>query len=587
LGSLPQAEKQLRYDLFVHGRVSDSIFAFDLIHAHLTEAERNAFCVWALTQHVRKILEEKRPTYYKHPGANLTYGKILSAIHAALAILGEPGLPQLDGELAELISFFEATLNVAISSDGWPEEDGGYGTAFLCFMYLAAEALLRAGLFDAFRASPRLARSGQAMLHVAQPWWTHLATTGDCGGSFGARQYILPSLARATGDPTLLWLYGAARDSGVEIEIARNYSVPADALSLITLDLLGAPVHPRQAGTPTAFRDRRRGFVTFRSGWNEDDTFVVFDGSQRTPGAQGHFHASCGHFSISALGEYFAIDTGRYNMEQDQHNLVLVDGKSGRSTNGEWTQMTHHGNLIDYLPGDLCDFAAVDSSHQHDCYWARRYLGLVKGKDGPAYVWTVEDINKANDYREFWWTLNTSPANTIKVNRDQATIHGSRHGNLLDVSFVLPDPSAYPKSHTLSLTQDMKTCGSYKYIGNPYARAKTFKNPEEMVLYSAFVRPRLIAKVKGYNGRFLSVMIPRCKGRQPARIERLASLDNSLAVKINFPKVEDILIFAYEHNLLEAGGMKGRGQWCLVRRSRKSGKVLAQASGTATGLSIR
>src|SRR5262249_29965406 len=151
------------------------------------------------------------------------------------------------------------------------------------------------------------------------------------------------------------------------------------------------------------------------SDWDKDATFVVFDGSQRSPSAPGHAHDSCGHFSFSALGEYFAIDTGRYSPEQECHNITLIGGKSGRSTNGEWLCNYEAGRLIGYEPGPFVDSAAVDSSHQHNCIWARRTLGLVKSSDDkiPSYAWTVDDINATNDWGSFWWQLHSSPENVI------------------------------------------------------------------------------------------------------------------------------------------------------------------------------
>jgi hypothetical protein len=126
----------------------------------------------------------------------------------------------------------------------------------------------------------------------------------------------------------------------------------------------------------------------------------------------------------------------------------------------------------------------------------------------------------------------------------------------------------------ISFAQDETIGSATKYVPNPHERAKAYERPSDMVHYSVFVRPRLLAKVSGYNGRFMSVMIPRRNGEPPAKVERLPSLDNSLAMKLTFSKVEDTVIFAYEHNLLEAGDVSGRGQWCVVRRSRRNGRIL-------------
>jgi hypothetical protein len=107
-----------------------------------------------------------------------------------------------------------------------------------------------------------------------------------------------------------------------------------------------------------------------------------------------------------------------------------------------------------------------------------------------------------------------------------------------------------------------------------------------MLHYCAFRRPRLIAKVTGLNGRFLSVMVPRRRGERAAAVRRLPSIDNSLAVRITFPRVEDTLVFAYDHNLLEAGDVSGRGLWCVVRRSRATGRVVQWELGRGTELSV-
>ena len=591
IAQFPQVLANCEYDVLVHGRITPLILAFDLIHDRLPQAERKAFADWLIRTQVRDIMAQRRPHYYKEAGRNLVFGKPLAAVHAALALRGEPGVGRLDRELKELAHWLEASINCAIASDGYPEEDSGYGTAFLCFLWQAADALRRAGVFDALAACPRLARTGRAILHFVQPWGNNIINTGDGSDRWDHREYILPRLAQETDDPTLLWLFFRSREFPNEVAFGRERHVPATAISLIHLGAITAPVAPARAKTPTQFRDRRRGIVSFRSGWRPDDTLVVLDGSQRCSASQGHAHASCGHFDLSALGEYFAIDTGRYNMDQEEHNVALVDGKAGHSNEGDWCMVRHDGVLLDYAPGELADFAAVDSSHQHNCYWARRWLGLVKGSSKtrdngtPAYVWTVDDINKANDVREYWWALNTSPLNTIRVGRDRATIRGGRHGNMLDCSFALPHPKSYPVPHTLTVASDLKRSGSTNYIADPDGRAQELASPEHMEHHSAFVRPRLLAKVRGLNGRFMSIMLPRRRGERAVKVKRIASLDSSIAVRITFPAVEDTLIFAYEHCMLEAGDVNGRGQWCVVRRARESGRLVGYELGNGWRLS--
>ena len=567
--------------------------AYDLVHGVLEKSERVRCARWLAGGVARGIPNELRPSFFRAAGGNVAVERMLTALAALLAVDGDTGVPDLSRERAELLSFYEASLHTAIGPNGYPEEDIGYGTMVVAKQAQMASALRRAGIFDAYETCPRLVRFGRAMLHFVQPWGEFLAVTGDRGDDFQQRELVLARLAERTNDPTLIWLLGTLHGSGLvypesrephyedQVPLSGELWVPASAFSLIVLGDLSSPAHPSRArpGLPTSFHDPGRGIVSFRSGWQDDATFLVFDGSQRGTSAQGHPHASCGHFSLSALGEYFAIDTGRYNNEQDQHNLVLVNGKSGRTTDGNWTQMTHHGLLTAYTPGGLCDFASADSSHQHDRYWARRSIGLVKGEGAPAYVWTVEDVHQDREWGEYWWCLNTCPENLIRTYTRKATITGWRGGNHLDVHFVRPPSNSHPRPRDLTLTQDQQSTSSHQYIRNPVAQAERFERPSDMVHRSAYVRPRLIAKLPGYDGRFMSLMIPRRHGEKPAGVRPLKSIDNSLAVRISFPDYEDTLIFAYEHHLLEAGGVKARGPWCVERRSRASGRVVEMQLG--------
>ncbi|MBI3987288.1 MAG: heparinase II/III family protein [Lentisphaerae bacterium] len=579
---------------------------YDFLHPILSPDERSIYTRWAVETAIRETLNTLRPGHFlRSAGANTPMVGALSALMTLLAVKGDAGVPELAKEEAELLRMFEAILFCGIGANGYPSEDIAYGSGMVTYMARLAEPLRRAGLYDAY-ALPRFRRFGRAMLHFVQPWGKFLSNTGDYGADFGWRSPVFPRLAAETRDPALLWLHGtltypiacsgpvdmkARRVDFPETELAPGYQVPVDLYSLLTLNDLRKPVHPSKTRIPTQFMDPDRGIVTFRSSWKPDATFVVFDGSQRPASAQGHSHDSGGHFSLSALGEYFAIDTGRYCIEQDQHNVVLVDGKSGQSTDGQWRASWYQAVLTGYRPGEWVDTAGVNNSQMADCYWSKRTLGLVKDRPGdgaPAYVWTVEDVNKENDYREFWWAMNVHPDHRIECFPDHATITGSDHGNLLDVYFALPAPADYPKPHVLKIAQDIQSAGSSKYMWDtPENLAKKYRELVGHLEYGpVFQRPRLIARVAGYNGRFMSVMAPRRKGEAPAKIESLPTLDNGLAMRLTFKKVVDTLLWAYDHHLLEADGIKARAQWCVVRRDRKTGRVLKHALGDGNSLTV-
>jgi len=70
------------------------------------------------------------------------------------------------------------------------------------------------------------------------------------------------------------------------------------------------------------------------------------------------------------------------------------------------------------------------------------------------------------------------------------------------------------------------------------------------------------------NGRFMTIMIPHYPFQKPL-VKRLKTVPNSFGVKIDFGDLEDIIIFAYEHNILEVEDIVARGNWCVVRRDKK------------------
>lgn len=577
-------------------------YAYDLLHDRLTADARLRYTTEAIEK-AQKLIEPFTRNYYADAGINGVLVHMFIAMHLVLAVRGDPGAPAdtVEPLLAKLISYLRATMHTAINPDGYPDEDVGYGTSVVCSMAKTSHAVFRAGLWNAYKECPRFRKAGRAMLHFVQPWGDHLAATGDFGGaSCDHRENLLVRLAHANRDPSLLWLLGTLHNDNRilkpefavgndyrEVVLRKGFQVPATADMLAVLPLLGKPAHPSKANVPTAFRDSGRGIVSFRDRWADDGAFVVFDGGQRRTSAPGHHHMSSGHFSLTALGEYFAIDMNRYGTEQSDHNITLVDGKSGRSTNGQWGTVAYTGcRLIRYEPGEFVDWAAADSSLQHDCYWALRHALFVKGRGVHPYLVTIDDINKANDFHEFWWTLNTCPENTIALHDPSATVTGWRKGNHLDVHFALPAPEEFPKPHTLTLAQDECTTSSYDYIKNSRERAAQYVRPAAMVEGIVFVRSRLVGKVAGYNGRFMAALLPRLKGEKPPAVERLASLPSSLALRISWAKHEDTLIWAYEHNLLEAGDIRGVGQWCVVRRERPTGKALAWEIADGTDLRV-
>ena len=592
---LDAARRALLGDAIAHSPADVGAFAYDLLQPGLSEADQGHMREDVAKQ-MRKLLEMAGQQHLQGAGGNFVMTYLLYGLLWMLAIDGEE--PGLEAERSTLLRGFEAALYQGLGEGGYPAEDIGYGTMMAGRLTLTAACVRRAGLYDAFASCPRLSRLGQAILHFVQPWGEFLSNTGDHGDDFRERENALPYLARYNRDPSLMWLMGSLtsvnldkeyRDPEVEsaraVSLAPGFQVPISAVSLITLPDSPRPVHPREARVPTAFRDADRGIVSFRSGWGDDDIYAYFDGSQRPTAALGHAHDSGGHFSLTALGEYFAVGPGRYGIEQDQHNVLLVDGRSGRSTGGKWAPSSYQGRLIAYRPDPLCDYAAADNTALSNCCWSFRHFGLVKGAAGhemPGYAWTVDDVNGANDYREFWWTMHSEPSSAIALEGDHAVVHGKRHGHQLRVHFAIPAPESYPKPHTLELAQDMPGTSSYTYV----SQEEQERNSTATVHHAVYFRPRLIAKLKGYNGQIMAVMVPQRRDAIAPSIESVPTLKGALAMRLTFASVTDTILWSFSHHLLEADGIRARGRWAVVRRSRADGRVLAYTIDQADRLEI-
>lgn len=549
-----------------------AFLAYDLLHRELGEKTRRELCEWTLRDVIERSYERVQKDIYFCAGMNIPLAWCRNTIYPALAIQGDSGVPDLEPVIQDCARFMRAFCRTGIGPDGYPEEDIGYGTSCVCAVTEIGEMLFRSGHFNMFK-HPRWRKFGRALLYFVQPWGRRLSITGDFGDDPAISYMALARLAHETGDRTLLWLTSTLENSRIPtVRLANGLRVFAHYSSLLYLDVFEERgMSPEEADVPTAFVDRGRGIVSVRSSWRKDATYAHFDASQRHASVMGHWHGSAGHFSLSALGEYFSIDTGRYNVDHDQHSVMLVDGVSPHSTEGEWRGTDYMGRLIGFRSCELSDIALIDSSQMSDCFWAFRLLGLVKGKGITPYLWTVDDVNKDNDYHEFFWTMQVHPRNEIRIRGKEATIVGYRHGNMLDLAFVYPPEGQYPKPHTLSLEQGTITTSSYKYIKDIKGESRR----RDPLSWSVLIRKRLIARLAGYNGKLMSVMVPRRKGRKPIVFERLETTLNSLAMKIRFPRVTDTLIYSYEHGFLEAEDIEGEGEFALVRRRRNDNHPIA------------
>lgn len=577
---------------------------FDMVADELSVKERGDFVRWAGREVIAKGLNALDPGFFFAPAGNIAFSRLKSVFMMWMCLRGEPSAGFRPEWEARLIDLMEAAISATFGPEGYPYEDIGYGTHAGSLMGVLVSTAARLGVRDLMANQPHFAGFGRAILHFVQPWGEFLSNTGDHGSDFRDREMVLPYLAAHTGDPTLLWLWQtlsyehclrkptATNLFNREAAVGRGRQVQATLLSVLNAPLLQEGRRPTARTVPLVFHDRRRGIVSLRSGWKPDDTFLVFDGAQRRTVGKGHEHASGGHFSLSALGDYFAVDSGRYNMAQSCHNLLLREGSEDQE-NKEWRFVPRGGLLMEVAPGSFVDTATADNTalHPADINQSRRRIGLVRGDGIPAYVWIQDEMDAGNIRQRFQWLLHTAPENRVRTHSRGATIAGFRSGNRLAVSLWLPSSqgnghrgeahavtgSEVEEVYPSALNYVKQGFGGDDWVGKAVSQ---FNRPADMVQGPLYVRPRLKVSFEGWNGRCLALLLPVAAEGTIPKVRQIASLPGNIALSIAFPEFTDTIVVSFAHDLLRTSTVEERGYWCVARHRRSDGKCLRRAVGT-------
>lgn len=149
-----------------------------------------------------------------------------------------------------------------------------------------------------------------------------------------------------------------------------------------------------------------KGIFAWRSGWNDDATYVSLKSGSYFG---GHEQPDAGHFILHRGGVPYVTDHGySYRKETDEHNLILVDGTGQHGAGNQWME-----------PVDPAHWAQVDSSLGDDAYfdvvadptamyesatltgWKREIVGL-----GPD-IFVVHDALAGSASMDVTWLLHS------------------------------------------------------------------------------------------------------------------------------------------------------------------------------------
>lgn len=391
---------------------------YDALHGQMTEAERNAIRA-GMADHARAIYVSLDPgrrdpfTYDQ----NHVYIPTVALSAGALALLGEE--PEAEAWLRRAAAVMDRCRYV-LGDDGWYYEGSGY------FFYAMHWHLRYADLME--RATGRrlhdLPALRDAWRFVAAVVLPGPPSVFDLGDTDSWRNNVRGD--HTMTHHTMLWGVASSLRSGEaqavgDMVFARKGERDYPASAFLWFDPALKPAALEKIKPYHHFADH--GYVSWRTGWGEDDTAYVFrlgppEGHAATAKLPllkdwrmngGHVHADIGSFRMYARRTYLAGGTG-YTAEKwtRDHNTVLIDGV-GQASDGTYHNERHY-------PYDRLNKAKLDSVHLSDD------LGFASGEYGAVYpepkvgtpslrrsvlmtrrwMLVVDDLNSPRDHKLTW-----------------------------------------------------------------------------------------------------------------------------------------------------------------------------------------
>ncbi len=489
-----------------------------------------------------------------------------------------------------------------LDRSGYGYEGTMYAVIPVETIYLLAQILLQNGRENLFESIPELSAAPTALRSLLFPDRTALVPLAD-GGIASPKSFAwLLLAARHFGRPEDLAFWYEFRGPGRAADPCANNNPPPlwpkgsergparrdgwgqDLFPFLWWDA-AAPVTPLDVSPqPTAGCSHGTEVAAFRTSWGRDAVHVVVSGQGRGHASLDHAHSDAGHFTMFAHGEYLAIDTGYWNVYEDQHSVVLIDGQGPFNRTGDERYRKHYaGRLEGFQRHALLDYVRADAAHPRNCVWADRHVLFVRtGGDG-AYLVAIDNINPDHRAHTYQWQLQAHPESTVRVTGD-TTASVERAKSRIDVAFIPPLPTdftgspypltlqsehvygAYVQGHAAGLKGAAGLIRDYIYTEDEARRETTD------LTYSSWYHPRLTAEFTGPVGLLMSVLSPRRAG-EPARPVRRASGHRVFRAEVDCGAFTDTIIAALDHGLIRMPDVAGTTELALIRRDR-SGRVM-------------
>ncbi|MDX2432581.1 MAG: alginate lyase family protein [Bacteroides sp.] len=361
----------------------------------------------------------------------------------------------------EAMSRFEEQIRTQVLPDGMQEERaaGYHLVCTFCFLQI-----LDLALKNGIKVSDTLLKGIESMVDfVAGIMKPHgyfpMLKDGDEGDVFGERASYglwedINNLNMLEDYNDLRWVLKAG---------SRIFKRP---------DFLYIATHGREGEIPEylSVAAPDAGFYTMRSGWQNDDLYMVF-----TCGELGAMDQNCVHgnadalsVDVSGFGETLLIDPGRYMYEgpyriwfkQTQaHNTIVVDGQDSSELADGWMFKNRAKSVVrTWSSAEAFDF--VDGSHDgyhrlKDPVTHRRRIIFIKPK-----IWLIVDDLEASENHQYDQYFHFGAEARLEVSGLNVT---AKYGSQAGISLIPSSGSGLSLDRFKGSTDPIQGWVSYDY----------------------------------------------------------------------------------------------------------------------------
>lgn len=374
-------------------------YSYDFIYNYMTDAQRTEVRNFFSATTTGKLLPVTT-----NPDPRINRDNIVPVgtqwALLALAIEGETGYDA--NVYSQAVQAMNAYFQYGVYDTGAPTEDMHYLNYGMSFGSQTLIAMAKRG--DSLFNNPNFQNLKKWYVNSIEPYGYKFTTLGDTPNDLGGLlpNYVLMKWLNPN-DPVIDFIWrNRVRDDYTGIKYRNDFLMAA----MYGLDWMGGettekapvaddygvdnnsnppivtlkPYSPAALNLPKSFIDSNRGLYITRNEWSQNAMAMQFETNTDSFGPS-HTQSNATDFTLTALGQKWAIDRGYHIMESKNHSTILIDGK-GQGFFGPY------GKTEGVLDADLGTVFVGSAKNAYDYKYT--FKGRINNPENQGYTWEFE-----------------------------------------------------------------------------------------------------------------------------------------------------------------------------------------------------